>query len=373
MHLRGTASATAEKITADFTADYSQLMDSVLDSLSAQIAVVNTNGIFQKVNRAWYIFNKKATLPGYSQQDFTGISYLEICAGAHSPYGGDTTTVLAGVRSVLSGKNEAFRLEFSTGILNTKKYFLAEVISLGSFAALIIHTDITERKADEKWREQFFAIASHELKMPITSLKGIAHIFKISFEKQINREGAKLLAAMDIQLNKLTKIIDDVLLVNTRPDRDIILHKEFFSFSKLVRQTVQNVRNISPLHFLTIEENERINYTGDKFRLEQVITNLLINSVKYSPQANHVIISTVIKNNCILFSVRDFGIGIEKENFQKIFERFYRVDNQDRFTGAGLGLYICSKIIEAHQGNLWVESEKGSGSIFYFTLPLEIK
>ncbi|MEO6636800.1 MAG: HAMP domain-containing sensor histidine kinase [Ginsengibacter sp.] len=372
MQPKGTVSPITKTKPGIFIAADSHLSDAVLDSLVNQIVVINRIGIIQKVNRAWYLFNKIIS-PG-SGYDFIGADYFEICACADGPYAADTARALAGVRSVLDGRQERFEMEYVTVKAKQEKHFLLEVVSLGIMGATVVHTDVTERKTDEKFREQFFAIASHELKTPITSLKGIAHIFKISFGKKISREGARMLGIMEIQLNKLTKIIEDLVVINSRPGRDIILQKEVFNFSTLLRQTVQNVRSISPLHFLTIEENEEvIKYTGDKFRLEQVLTNLLTNAVKYSPQANHIIIRLLVKDNCVQFSVRDFGIGIEKEDSKKIFEKFYRINNEDRFIGLGLGLYISSQIIKAHKGNLWVESEKGKGSTFYFTLPLDQK
>lgn len=136
-----------------------------------------------------------------------------------------------------------------------------------------------------------------------------------------------------------------------------------------MKETVENVANISPLHFLIIKENERFLYNGDRLRLEQVITNLLTNAVKYSPQSNRVNINSIVRNNDILFSVQDFGVGLTKENSKKIFERFYRVNNDYMFTGSGLGLYISSEIIKAHDGNMWVESEMDKGATFYFSLP----
>ncbi|MEO8569888.1 MAG: ATP-binding protein, partial [Ginsengibacter sp.] len=107
----------------------------------------------------------------------------------------------------------------------------------------------------------------------------------------------------------------------------------------------------------------------DRLRLEQVITNLLTNAVKYSPDGKKVIIRYEISDENIIVSVEDFGIGIERENIDKLFERFYRVNNSLRFGGLGLGLYISANIIKAHNGGFWIESEVDKGSSFYFVLP----
>ena len=175
---------------------------------------------------------------------------------------------------------------------------------------------------------------------------------------------------MDSQLDKLTRIIGDLLDIYTVPGQEMTLDTVPFDFTKLVVETVDNVRNMSPLHFISIKENEPVIYIGDRFRIEQVITNLLTNAVKYSPQSNQVLISSVRKNNTIVFSVQDFGIGISQEDLASVFQRFYRVDNGAEFNGLGLGLHISSEIIKAHRGKFWAESRVGQGSIFYFSLPL---
>src|SRR5664279_5433568 len=107
--------------------------------------------------------------------------------------------------------------------------------------AVVSHTDITERKAIEQMKDEFISIASHELKTPLTSLKGIVHILQLSFLKKMKGEGAKLLSTMDIQLDKLTKIIGDLLNVNTLPGKGLPLNYEEFEFSSLVQETVENV------------------------------------------------------------------------------------------------------------------------------------
>lgn len=346
------------------------LKDAILNSLSSEIAVLSENGIILTVNESWKLFNKENTPSGLGRRDNVGMNYLEICRKSQGQFSEEAPQAFKGIRAVLKGDISFFTLEYPCHSPTTKRWFLMSVTALpGSLGAVVSHTDITERKAMEQMKDEFISLASHELKTPITSLKGIVHILQLSYGKKISGEGAKLLITMDTQLNKLTKIIRDLLDVNTIPGQKLQLSNEEFDFKNLVQEAVENARNLSQLHFLTVKENESISYIGDRFRLEQVITNLLTNAVKYSPQSNQVLINSVIKDDHILLSVQDFGIGIVKEELTTIFERFYRVDNGFRFGGLGLGLYISSEIIKAHEGILWVESETGKGSTFYFSLP----
>ncbi len=261
----------------------------------------------------------------------------------------------------LRGKNDVYRwhLGRATPFFNKHK----EVKWFGT------NTDIEEHKYGEQKKDEFISIASHELKTPITSLKGIVYILKTLAGQEENSQTSKLLATMDSQLIKLTKLISDLLDVNKLEGQHLQLNKEDFDFRDMIKETVEGVQHTSLQHSLEIESNESVICNGDKLRLEQVVTNLLINAVKYSPNAKKVIIRYDITDDNVVVSVQDFGIGIERENITKLFERFYRVNNALRFGGLGLGLYISANIIKAHNGSFWIESEVGKGSTFYFLLP----
>ena len=347
------------------------LKDAILNSLPAQLIFLNADGIIEAVNQSWITFAKENFFCGTAGQDFTGVNYIELCRESTGPYCDHAADAVRGITSVLEGTIPSFALEYRCHFQGKQKWFLLELNTLPDVQGVLVsHTEITGRKATEQMKDDFISIASHELKTPITSLKGIVHILQLSFDKKVRGETSKLLNTMDIQLDKLSKIISDLLVVNGSTCNQIYLNDEKFNFKNLVKETVRNVRNISPLHFLSVKENESVYFNGDRFRLEQVITNLLTNAVKYSPQSNQVIINSIVKDNSILFSVQDFGLGIEKENISRIFDKFYRVTAGHTFGGLGLGLFISSEIIKSHNGSLWVESEAGKGSTFYVSLPL---
>ena len=191
------------------------------------------------------------------------------------------------------------------------------------------------------------------------------------FENDEKTRAAELVKKMDVQVNKLTKLIGDFLSVSRVKEQHFYLNKANFKFNDLIVECVSGVQITTPTHTLVIEKNVEINYHGDRLRLEQVISNFLSNAIKYSPKADKVIINSEVRPGNIVVSIKDFGIGIEKENIDKLFNRFYRVkDSSSQFEGLGLGLYISSEIIKAHQGKVWIDSEPGKGSTFYFSLPL---
>ncbi|MEO7802223.1 MAG: PAS domain-containing sensor histidine kinase [Ginsengibacter sp.] len=234
------------------------------------------------------------------------------------------------------------------------------------------NTDIEEHKLNEQKKDEFIGIASHELKTPVTSLKGYVHVLRSKIQDTPNNHAVEFLNRMDVQVNKLNKLIGDVLDVTRLDSRHLHLTKQDIDFRDVILEAVDNVQHIATHHKIVLETDGSIPFTGDKLRLEQVISNFLTNAIKYSPDKDKVIVKYRREKNNIITSIQDFGIGIERENLTRLFDRFYRVDNTSmKFQGLGLGLYIASEIIKAHNGSFWIESEPGKGSIFFFLLPVD--
>lgn len=237
------------------------------------------------------------------------------------------------------------------------------------YGILNMAVDISSMVNLQKQKDEFIAIASHELKTPFTSIKAYNQLLL----KTVDPAGKAYIFAAKAHENslRLGKLINDLLDVSKINAGKLVYEKHEFEFSEAVSESVDTVKHTSGTHRIIIEKSVNLNYYGDRFRLEQVIINFLTNAIKYSPDADKVIVrSEVLKDNLVV-SVRDFGIGIKKESINRLFERFYRVDNTAmRFQGLGLGLYISSEILQQHKGSFWIESEPGQGSTFYMGLPL---
>ena len=239
-----------------------------------------------------------------------------------------------------------------------------------------IARDISERKAFERRKDKFISMASHELKTPITSLKGFTQILQRRLRQAKNEEVLNLVARMDAQINQLTKIISDFLDISKMRIGQIEYQKVNFDLNALVQEIVENVQEISQTHSLVLEQPSQVQIVGDKDRIGQVIMNLLTNAIKYSPEADRVSIrvDTDTEQRNAIISVQDFGIGISKTHQQRVFERFYRIRKQGQtFPGLGIGLFICYEIVSRHGGQIIVESEEGKGSTFSVLLPLPLE
>ena len=218
-------------------------------------------------------------------------------------------------------------------------------------------------------KDEFMNVASHELKTPITNMKGYLQILKKEFVKK-NGSSINLLEKADHQINKLTGLVNDLLDVTKIQAGKMLYNFCEFEISQVISEVVSQAQVAVTTHQIMITGTVQSRVQGDKNRIEQVISNLLSNAVKYSPNAEKIIISTSLTGNAIQISVKDFGIGIPAENQKHIFDRFYRVEEcSQQFSGLGLGLYISAEIIRRHGGTIGVMSD-ASGTEFYFSLPL---
>ncbi len=238
--------------------------------------------------------------------------------------------------------------------------------------AITIFSDVTEAYEENRRKDEFISMASHELKTPVTSLKGFTQVLQRRLQKQGDEQGLHYLARMNAQLSRLTKLVGDLLDVSKMQAGKLTFDIERLNLDALVLETVENVQATTSTHQISVAGRTNGEIAGDKDRLGQVFINLLTNAVKYSPKAEKVIVHLSVDGHQAIIGVQDFGIGIDPAHHQKIFEKFYQVtDPEERtYPGLGMGLYISSEIIERHQGRMWVESRKGAGSTFSVALPL---
>ena len=233
-------------------------------------------------------------------------------------------------------------------------------------------TDIQELKKQEEEKDFFISIASHELKTPITSIKAYIQLLLSKYEDNKDPFLTKSLINVDRQIVKLTTLISDMLDLSKIKSGNLYLQKENFNLNKTIVEVIEEISHINLTFKIAFFGEAEITVCGDRERIGQVLTNFLTNAIKYSPEATDIKVTSIKDNHKIIVSVEDMGIGINKNDQEKIFDRFYRVEgkNEKTFPGFGIGLFICHEIINRHNGKIGVISEPGKGSIFYFTLPV---
>jgi signal transduction histidine kinase len=231
--------------------------------------------------------------------------------------------------------------------------------------------DITAQKRLQQQKDEFIAIASHELKTPVTSLKVYAEVLQEKFEQSKETAHASLMQKLIRQVDRLNDLINDLLDTTRIAEGRLSFRFESFDLNVLIEDFVEELQRISKQHRIVFKKGKIQTITADKERIGQVLSNLIFNAIKYSPGGGDINIHSEEVEKGVKVSIADKGIGIPEKQLKSIFSRFYRVDNPSirTFPGMGLGLYISAVIIERHGGTIHVESKEGEGSVFSFIIP----
>jgi PAS domain S-box-containing protein len=234
--------------------------------------------------------------------------------------------------------------------------------------------DITRFREAEEMKSTFISVISHELKTPVALIKGYAGTLSredAEWDRETVRES---LAVVEEEADRLTELIDNLLDVSRLQAGALKLEVGFVNVARLAEETVEKFRSQTSGHTFALDFPPDLPIVpGDEGRLRQVIDNLLSNAIKYSPDGGQIRVSGRADDLQVYVAVTDEGIGIPEDEQENIFDRFYRVRSgvSQRTKGAGVGLFLVKAVVEAHGGQVWVESKPGQGSTFVFTLPRE--
>lgn len=332
------------------------------DTIPVIVWTANAKGEFDYFNSQWY--------------NFTGMTFEESKGNGWQSvvHPDDLMEVIREwQRSVATGT--PFKREDRKRSINgSYRWHLAQALPFKDSEGNILQwfgvcTDIEDQKKDMQKKDEFISMASHELKTPVTSLKVFNEILLMEAETKNNKAQLSMLKKMDKQINKLTRLIGDLLDVSKANSGELSYEFETINFNNFITETVNELQ-LTTSHKLELQPGEKAIVVVDKNRIGQVITNLVSNAVKYSPYASKVTIYTEKSDHEITLCVCDHGIGIPVSEQSKLFTRFFRV-SENNYPGLGLGLYISNEIIRRHSGKMTYDSEEGKGSTFCFSIPLK--
>jgi signal transduction histidine kinase len=253
----------------------------------------------------------------------------------------------------------------------------ADAADSGPMAAIVMQ-DISSLKEAERLKDEFVALVSHELKNPLTSIKGYAQLLRAQLEA---REGLSLseqehlcLNVVEEEADRLSALASDVIDVSRLQSGRLVLRMDELDLVALVRRVTERLQITTRIHTLSLNADcESLWIQGDRNRLEQVLLNLIGNAIKYTPQGGpvEITITPARDEEGAQVTIRDSGIGIPRDQQVRLFARFSRASNASihGISGTGLGLFLCRELIERHGGRIWLESEEGKGSTFSFVLP----
>ena len=220
-------------------------------------------------------------------------------------------------------------------------------------------------------KDEFIALASHELKTPLTTIKGYLQVLA---RKENDHMSRLFLDKSLYQVEKLNSLIEDLLNMSRIEAGRLDFNLEVFDMRSLLEEILETFSYSATSHEVIANLGcEPVYIKGDKQRIEQAVLNLLTNAIKYSPKADKVYLSLRVEGNNLTVSVKDEGMGLTREQRNQLFTRFYRAENTKGISGLGLGLYLTKQIIDRHKGVIQVSSEYGKGSEFFFSLPISTK
>ncbi|HEX3761826.1 MAG TPA: ATP-binding protein [Kofleriaceae bacterium] len=222
-------------------------------------------------------------------------------------------------------------------------------------------------------REEFISTAIHEIKTPIAVIKTGVQLMQQLAPARREERLPELLARLDRQCNRLSRLVTDVLEVSRLDLNRVTITRRRTDLAALVERAVGEMQEVSDRHTLIIRRNDAVTIEADPDRIAQVLTNLIGNAIKYSPAGGAVEIESRRSDGSVTVSVRDHGIGIPREKQGRIFERFYRAHvgtPYEHASSLGVGLYLTHEFVTRHGGRMWFESQEGVGSTFAFSLPL---
>jgi len=239
-----------------------------------------------------------------------------------------------------------------------------------------IFTDITEIRGIERMKTAFVSTVSHELRTPLTSIKGFISTLLQDTEGFYDAETVhEFYTIIDQECDRLTRLISDLLNVSRiEAGRALDLNPVNVDVAEIVEKVVAAQKSYTNKHQFKVDLDSHMpEIVADRDKVDQILTNLTNNAVKYSPEGGTITVEGRSLDGKIKISISDQGIGIPAEHLAKVFDRFHRVDNRDtrKAGGTGIGLYLVKHLVEAHGGEIWVESEVGKGSTFVFELPLK--
>jgi signal transduction histidine kinase len=346
------------------------------EELQGQFAEIST--IFDSLNAIVFVTDMKTDLLLYVNRFgaamFGGEWQGKTCSEALQLEGDERSSLCCDIVPGPDGKPRSPHIwEFQNSV--TGRWYQCTERSIkwpdGRVVRLEIAVDISDQKEMERMKDEMISAVSHEMRTPLTAMMGFTEFM---LESEVSEEQRRtFLATIHKETARLNELISNFLDL-----QQIKARRSTYRFRSVAVEPL--LRDAAAL-FAADHDRHRIEVTvpddlpqirGDETRLHQVLTNLISNAVKYSPKGSLVSLGARSDADSLTFWVRDEGQGIPLELLERIFDRFYRLDNTDRrlVGGTGLGLALVKEIVSAHNGRVWVESEPGKGSTFYVSLPL---
>ena len=356
-----TKELTESLVEVEEAKDY---IDGILGSVADGLVVTDLNNCVVLMNEA--------------AEDLLGVRFSE-AANKPIDLAIEDKTLRERIKMTLQKKTTGYSFDFEwSGEKDSKEIFRARtsviVDSRGKQSGIItIFHNVTHEREIDRMKNEFISMAAHELRTPLTSIRGFSEIL-LTRDNLKQSDKTKFLGYIQDQSEVLSKIISDLLDISRiESGKSFILHKDNCLVGDAIMQvTIPYIEQLPKNSIRVHLPKKEIELFLDKEKMAQVLENIVSNSIKYSPEKVDIDITGEIKGDYLHVIMEDRGIGMTPEQLEKIYDKFYRADTSNTaITGTGLGMSIAKAIIEAHDGELWVESEFGKGTKVTFSVPMQ--
>lgn len=240
---------------------------------------------------------------------------------------------------------------------------------------VLAYHDVSHEKAVDRMKSEFISVASHELRTPMTSIKGSVDLILSGFAGETSPEMQELLEIAQKSCDRLVRLVNDILDLSKIESGQLKLNIERLDVTEVAVRAICAVKPLADKTEVRLRVDRPLPLPlveADPDRIEQAITNLLSNAVKFSPPKTDVVVELSADNNWVQCAVCDQGVGIAEKDLHRIFGKFQQLSEGRRRGGTGLGLAITRGLIDEHRGSIWVESRVGEGARFIFRLPIAV-
>lgn len=352
-----------QKVLEKFVKESQEFSESVVRSINDALIVVDTNFKILKLNNAFY------NLFQLNQQTVEGLHLSELKHSFLSS--GKLRQQLEDI--IESGSFNSFQMEWKNEdethkTLHVKASFLDG--KMVDKRVLLLFSDITDKVQAEQQRDDMISFVVHELRNPLANLTLCNTLLEQSLHEGDTKGADELFEKARLNTTRLHSLIAELYDATKAGSGNMQFSKSFFNFGELVQQVIDATQLANPDHTIHKTGEANVDIYADSNRLHQVLTNYLVNAIKYSPEADRVDVHLSVENGNIIVEVTDYGKGIPPEKISHVFDRYYRADASVKIEGLGLGLFLCKQIIDAHNGRVWITSKLDEGSTFYFSIPM---
>lgn len=343
------------------------LLATALENVTDAIEITDKEAKYLYVNPAFEV------ITGFSKQEVLGKSPALLRSGKHSHEFYEEMFKTVTQKRVWHGVLVSKRKD---GTLYDQELTLSPIVdAAGELTHIVaVKRDVTERQAIERMKDEFVSVVSHELRTPLAAIQGGLSLLASGLMSAQSERGQRVIEIAAESVDHLVLLVNDILEVERLALGKVPLEKRLCQAESLVFKAQEQVQPIACRAGVELcVMSESITFVADPDRMNQVLTNLLGNAIKFSPRGSTIWFSVAFQSeeDHLLFTIRDQGRGIPAEHLETIFERFQQVDASDsrKKGGTGLGLAICRSIVQQHGGRIWVESLLGKGSSFYVAIP----